>query len=619
MKYIRIILIIVLAAASIGVSADKKKKMTWPTDKGYIARRTATIQAMDSVLKLSGYNPDPLMRFADVKCQEFNNDPELMRAIASGFAFNAGYVKESAIRYQKIKSLYPDDFESYSSYAAMLFDVSITVKPDGSLSRDTSQFNLAKAQIDSAKVAFPQSKAPYLWWLDRCTRYAYNDALVQSFRDEVEAYRKAFPEDNADFVAASYMGDAKIEMNMANFNNLYDEERELQDYLRVDAEEYRRMETQKFFDKIDINTLSLDNLYTLTVFYYQSTESKFLGRDGRALLYEKGLAPAKLGVEKYPDRVNFSRFQLYHAAELAKIYDYRADQARRKRDSDLQEKELANRDTIAAQGIAGAEKLMSMTDTLLRRDYYFGAVAYQFKGQYDKAIDLYKKALGPILIKDVLKYRDQYHNCDSITIYQNLAECYMQLKQYENAIAQNLALFDIRKAHGTAVGISDVANIASLYREMGNDTTRTQQERFAAFVSADSIYACIQDSIDAGSVNYTSADGYTGYYIYQRFIVRNNRRMGMNSLSEYAERENYLVDEVAEQLIRVVEPIANKSDREKAYLVNAALTLWRPNYNNKDYKACLPYQKIISKYDPETADSYKVYFDAAVKRARTQR
>ena len=93
----------------------------------------------------------------------------------------------------------------------------------------------------------------------------------------------------------------------------------------------------------------------------------------------------------------------------------------------------------------------------------------------------------------------------------------------------------------------------------------------------------------------------------------------MNSLSEYAERENYLVDEVAEQLIRVVEPIANKSDREKAYLVNAALTLWRPNYNNKDYKACLPYQKIISKYDPETADSYKVYFDAAVKRARTQR
>ena len=318
MKYSKYFLVILLAAIATGTFAAKKKK-TWPTDKAYITKRTATIQAMDSVLKLSGYNPDPLMRYADMKCKEFDYDPELMRGIASGFATHAGYIKESSMRYQEIKRLYPDDFESYSSYAATLFDHSIKVNPDGGLTRDTAELNLAKAQIDSAKVALPGSKAPYRWWLARCTRYAYNDALIQSFRDEVEAYRKAFPDDNADFVAANYLGDAKIEMNMANFNTLYDEERQLQDYLRADAEEYRRREAQKYFDKIDINTLPLDNLYQLTVFYYQSTESRFMGRDGRALLHEKGLEQASLGTEKFPEEKNFNRLQLWHAAELAKI------------------------------------------------------------------------------------------------------------------------------------------------------------------------------------------------------------------------------------------------------------------------------------------------------------
>ena len=612
MKYIRIILIIVLAAASIGVSADKKKKMTWPTDKGYIARRTATIQAMDSVLKLSGYNPDPLMRFADVKCQEFNNDPELMRAIASGFAFNAGYVKESAIRYQKIKSLYPDDFESYSSYAAMLFDVSITVKPDGSLSRDTSQFNLAKAQIDSAKVVFPQSKAPYLWWLDRCTRYAYNDALVQSFQDEVEAYRKAFPDENADYVAASYMGNAKIEMNMANFDNVYDEESDTRDKLRTDAEYRRRLLTQEYYDKIDVNSLSVENLYALTYFYYQSTESKYLGRDGRALLHQKGLERAKLGVEKYPEEINFSRFQLYHAAELAKTYDYRINQAKRNKDTDLQEQETANRDTTAAEGVAGAERLISKTDTLLRRDYYFAGVVNQFKGEYEKAIDLYKKAMGPILIKDELRYKAQYHNCDSVTIYENIADCYSALSQYENAVAQYNALYDLREKHGVRLNINDVLNLATLYKNLGNDTSRTQKERFEAFVAVDSLYANIQDSIDAGSEYFPFTEGRVGYYPYQRLAIRNR----MNRLSDYKDRENYLSREIAEDMVRRIEPVADKSKTEKDLISIAADNLWRYYFVQKDYKACLPYQRLIAKYDPDAAETYKKNFEFARRHAR---
>jgi hypothetical protein len=611
MKYVRLILILVLAIASINVSAKKKKK-EWPTDSAYIAHRRATIMAMDSVLKLSGLNPDPLMRFADQKCAEFNNDPELMRGFASGFAFSAGYIKESMQRYQKIKLLYPKDFESYSGYAATLFDFSINVNPDGSLTRDPELLNLAKAQIDSAKAAFPDSKAPYLWWLNRCTRYAYNDALVESFQNEVEAYRKAFPKENADYLAATTMGDPKIEMNMTNFDNVYDYDNNAPDKLRSDAEYRRRMLTQEYYDKIDINSLPEDNLYALTYFYYQSTESKYLGRDGRFLLHEKGLERAKLGVEKFPNFTNFSRLQLWHAAELAKTYDYRINQAKRNKDKELQDQETANRNTTAAEGLIGAEHLMSMTDTLLRQDYYFAGVVNQYKGNYSAAIENYQKALGPIkYLEAKLPYKAPYHNCDSITIYENLASCYNAANQSDNAIAQYHALNELKSRHNTRISINDVLNLITQYRAIGNDTSRTQKERFEAYVAVDSLFANIQDSIDAGSEYFPFTEGRVGYYSYQRMAIRSR----MNQLSDYKERDNYLVLESAEEVVRRIDPLPEKSSTEKDLISMAAVRLWSTYYNQKDYKSCLPYQKILMKYDPETSDTYKKNFEYARRHA----
>lgn len=611
MSYARIVLIMILAIFSVSVSADKKKKV-WRTDSAYLAQRYATIQAMDSVLKnVSG--TDALMHFADMKCKEFDNDPVLMRAIASSFATRAGLIDLSVKRYQKIKESYPQDFESYSNYAATLFDFSIKVKPEGNLERSPEWFQLAKAQMDSAKVALPKSKAPYLWWLERCTRYAYNDSLIKSFQDEVEAYRKAFPDDNADFVAANYLGDADIEMNMSNFSKLYDEQRELQDYLRADAEEYRRREAQKYFDKIDIHTLPLDNLYQLTLFYYRSTESKFLGRDGRALLHEKGLEQASLGTEKYPEEKNFSRLQLWHAAELAKTYDFRINQAKKNKDADLQAKETANRDTTAAQGLIGAETLMSKTDTLLRQDYYFAGVVNQFKGKYDEAIELYKKAMGPLRnIEAKLPYRAPFHNCDSLTIYQNMVDCYSRANHHEEAIAQINALCDLKTQHGQSRNINDYVDLVSQYRAIGNDTLKIQSERFAAYVAVDSLFACIQDSIDAGSDNFPFQEGRVGYYPYQRMLIR----MRMNSLSDYKERDNYLYLESAEDVVRRIEVVVDKSSIEKDLISNAAVRLWSSYYNMKDYKSCLRYQTILSKYDPETADTYKKNFEFARRHAR---
>ena len=605
----KICLLAIMVIVCVSVSAEKKQS------EKYIEKRTAAIQEMDSILKYGDKSPWELRELADKKCKEFKKDPVLMRAIASAFATRAGLIEDSKARYREIKRKYPKDFESYSDYAATLFDYSIKVNPNGSLTRDPEYFDLAKAQMDSAKVVFRNSKAPYLWWLNRCVRYAYNDAMVKSFQDEVEAYRKAFPDENADYEAAKIMGDSEIEMNMINFDNVYDPVSETSDKLRLDAEYHRRMLAQKYYDKVDINRLPAEDLSNICYYYYISTESKYLGRDDRALLHEKGLDCAKVGIESFPDKLNVSRFQLWHAAELTKTYDLRVTQAKRNRDKKLQAKETAKRDMIAELGLSGANKLMSNTDTLLRQDYFFAGIVNQYSGKYDEAVKNYKKAVGPLhLIKAKLPYKAPFHNCDSISIYQNLADCYSNANRHNDAITQLNALYNLRNQHGKSKALTDFMDLVTEYRAIGNDTLKTQKERFEALVTADSLYACIQDSIDAGSENFIFTKGFTGYYTFQRMQIRNM----MGRLSDYQDREIYLPTEMAADIVRKVEPVAEKSDRETSILGMAALLLWRDKYNNKDYKACLEYQDLITKYDPDAAELYKKPFEHAKKQARKQ-
>ena len=66
------------------IAAQKQK------DIEYIARKKATIAAMDSLLKNAQVQLDVLIKFADQKCKEFHNDPELVSAIAMSFAIYAG-------------------------------------------------------------------------------------------------------------------------------------------------------------------------------------------------------------------------------------------------------------------------------------------------------------------------------------------------------------------------------------------------------------------------------------------------------------------------------------------------------------------------------------------------
>lgn len=609
MKLTRLLLTLTLLSLVTFTYADKKKNAK------YIERRSAAIEEMFSILH---GDPRPMMEIADKKCKEFKYDPELMREIAKCF-YSVGLTEQSIQRFQQIKRMYPNDFKSYSDYAAILFDLSIRDDHNDGIILDSLYFNLAKAQMDSAKVAFPKSKEPYQWWLLHCAPYTYNWNLLHSFKNEVETFRKAFPRENADYEAAKILSDNAFKVVITNSKTpsyAYFPEEENEDIsFRIERSyAFHRSElARKYYDKVDINSLQADELCKLTYFYYQCTESKYVSRDERALLHEKGLECAKLGVEKYPLKADFHRFMLWHAAELAK----NREKFSKYLDNDLQAQKNANYETIAEQGLVGAERLMTMTDTLLRQDYYFAAVVNQIKGYYDVAIENYQKAMGTMrYFKNIeLPYKTPYHNCDSIIIYQNIARCYNSAKEYDKAISQQKALINLIKKHA-GLKYTDLLDLIRYYGPLADDPTRTQKERFATYITIDTLYAEIQDSVDADKelIDFFPK-GYEGVYLYRRLINRSK----MDKLDDFSQRENYQAVEIAEEIVKRIEPLPEKSEREIIMMSLAYEVIWRDYYKKEDYKNALTYINLEIKYDPSKKEIYKNTLDALAKLARRQR
>lgn len=601
MRYARIVLIMILAIFSVSVSADKKKKV-WRTDSAYLAQRYATIQAMDSVLKnVSG--TDALMRFADMKCKEFDDDPKLMRPIASLFATRAGLIDLAVKRYQEIKKCYPNDFESYSDYAATLFDYSIKVNPNTSLNWERrAWFDLAKAQIDSAKVALPDTISPYLWWIARCTQYAYNDSMQFFIKHEVEELQRKFPNKNADYLAARIIGNTKdYQLKMDDFEHIeIDNGDEKVDKWRFQAQDKRSELAQNYYDKADINNLSDYQLATIANYYYESTETKNMYNYTRAKLYEKGLQRAALGMKKFPNYNDFKYLQIWNAAELSR-YHYKVanSDSVKKMGEERRWDELDLCNNYATQALQAYESLNIQADSIDYKTVLYAAMSKQYSGKYEDAMQLYRQGLNNMQYvkqKDRAPlYKSQYHDLDSLTAFQNMIACYKSLDNYEQAIDLLNMFYDLRKQHGYQLVGNDLLALAALYVPIGNDETRTQKERFDAFVAIDSLYGEFQDSIDVENKDYMLKDGYTGYYTLQRMQIRKT----MNGLEDYKNRENYLATEMADDVIRRIESVEMKSNDEKKYLYIAIEYQWYNYYQKENYEEAIKYLTIGIKLIPD--------------------
>ena len=93
----------------------------------------------------------------------------------------------------------------------------------------------------------------------------------------------------------------------------------------------------------------------------------------------------------------------------------------------------------------------------------------------------------------------------------------------------------------------------------------------------------------------------------------------MNSLSDYEDREDYQLLEIAEEIYRRIDPLPEKSENEISWIGSALGTIWRDYYKAKDYKSALKYLNLEIKYDPTKKQRYKETVDYITRMAKRQR
>lgn len=557
------------------IAAQKQK------DIEYTARRNATIAAMDSLLKNAQVQPGILMKFADQKCKEFHKDTLLMSRIAEFFATRNGQIEMSIERFRELKKEHPKYLAGYFNYANTIHSHGTKVTPEGGLQRDPKYRDLAKAQIDSAKAVAPKSIQPYLAWIGICAPFAFSEAVSADIDAEVTAMNKAFPQADAYFIAADILRNSNL--HVQNIPNDSTGQKQKSDW--------RFLVDQKalnYYEKADVKSMNAPKLEFLTSHYYQVTKSPYLDSQKKRPMFQKGLERAQQGMERFPDNPQFCRLALWHAAELTK-------------NTVKTDKQQSSQYAETAHHASERFISLSKTDSVIGVDYFYDGLVLQYLNRYSEAIPKYRKAL-----ENHLPSYDSYRR-DSLTAYENLSDCFMQISDFEDATAAQKALIQIKKRR-RQYGFSDAYNLARNYEIIGSDTLMTINERMRAYISADSIYNEIRASVDKGEKGFELNEGYTGYGAYLSLRVRKNMDKIM------PDRIECPTSQMAETVIKKLEPITKLSDNEKGFLITSYDFLRLYYYKSDDFKESLRMAEAVERIAPGTYS--KDVMDAHRKSAR---
>ena len=542
MKSLRSIIVVLVSMLPLSTYAQSK-------EVEYNARRAATIQAMDSVLKYAQIDPGTLMKYADDKCKAFKNDSVLMDSIADAFSAYGGFHDQSIERFRELKRIHPKYLGGYLSYAARMHSVGIQMM-NGQIQLDPKYRKLAKEQIDSIKKISPNSEVPYISWLKLCSKYVIIRTIQEDFRNEVAAYDKAFPQSNAYYVAGNLLSETKLDLSQFSKD---DQNRYSKTFLNF---------TREFYDALNPQTMTPNQLTNSSLYYYTTVGRwrTIMDSLSRIDYFEKGRELAQRGIEKHPDSIRLQRLFLWHSAELMK-YDK------------VQEIFYATEATKAAT------TLIEHSD-ILGKDYFYYALALQKLKKETEAIEMYWKALNK---GKGLRYNDREYNCDSTTAYNNIIVCYNNMKDYKNAIAITQIRNEILTKKGKQLAREDLATLGEYYDKFGRDTLNSIEERYGAFLKSDSLYTIIQERINDGTyTNPVSRDGslMSGMYTYRRM---------QNSVyvKSRLKRDEVSPHEIARQLVDILKPIAEKSRVERNYLGTAYVQLMMYYDAAKDYKNAL--------------------------------
>lgn len=318
------------AAAKTTASKTSKtnKKLKKDTPE-YEAQMRASKIAMDSVLKYNRETGDMLMKFADIQCEKFGNDPVFMDSVAESFytIYNNEIFGER--RYSALKKMYPEYTEAYLTEARLFHSMAWYEDAEGWHFK-TDLLKKAKEKIDSAKIVMPNDPEPYMVWFRLQAKRMPTDA-----DKEIDTLKLVIPSYPADLEAAKTY-----------------------DYMATG--EYRAL-LQNAFDHycaVDMNTMKNTDLYNFAFLCTRANIKEF---------WERGDSVVKFCSKKYPEYHNINRMGLWISGKLRKW------------------------DDAIEFGETFFEKCDTIQKTYI--DYQWLALAYFTTKKYDQAIEWYEKMI----------------------------------------------------------------------------------------------------------------------------------------------------------------------------------------------------------------------------------
>lgn len=547
------LLIVLSWFAFLPIAAQKQK------DIEYIARRNATIAAMDSLLKNAQVQRDILVKFADQKCKEFHKDPVLMSAIATSFAIYAGHEDIAVSRFQELIKSNPKNEQCYIDYANLLYSLALK---QGTASIEADYVKRAKLQIDSAKVVAPKSLKPYQAWVGFRAPYVHISGVEEDVAQEIEAWNKRHPDSQAYLMAARIFMDADI----SKINN---------EDLKKGADQQRIINMAVgYFEKAGVENMRRTEILDLARQYYQSS----IYTTDKVPVFEKGAAMACKGLSLSSEMsereriITFGKYVLWNGAQIA------------------------SRDTTDL-GRVWADSAAVMADAYCRypsdmgwQDCFYSALAYQEKERYEESIAMYRKALASAGIVD----NNQYFRIGAFPAMENIISCYQRLRDYASVIDERKKMIS-RKQEKSVLSHRDLRNLVLDYNRIVRDDKSNAQDSILAYQGIDATCQVIIDSIESGK--YADMSDPSQYYWLQM-----NAHKRLDKLMP-GQHDSQLTRNCADRVIRRLEKVSGRSEAENSRLADA-YSVWANYYIGlKDMRKWAAYAQSILDVYPDYLSS----------------
>jgi len=541
------------------VNAQKTESIEW------IAKREATRMVLDSMIKNMnklGADLDKIQALVDEKCREMKDDPELMSKIAMDFSTLGGQDGVADERFAKLKKKYPKYIGGYVDHANLLQDNGLL---KDAITKNDLYMKRAKAQLDSAKMADPRSMRPYSAWIQWRAPLIKMDGVEEEIMAEVEAWNKQFPDSGAYARAAALVMEARpLVSNVYNYKDRYDDELKM------------RL-AEKLLEKAGSENTSLAMLTELAKNYFY------------AGYFQRGANVAELGLQTGKNDTVFHSWSLWNNAMAARR-SIRGD-----------------KDSITGwqhlnKALASVDWLKAHPEKMEFLDYVYTGIACQEGGKYQEAIDAHEKALANYKASIGKGFQT-----DKIEIYNNLFECVNHEADLMARIEKQKELLRQVELIDTSFQSSHLQDIAKTYESIGrNGDVYTDAERLSAYASADSIWASLQNAVDAGRINLPDK-----YSRHSFLFSQINTRRNMDRIDK--ERSFMTSIELYEKVVNRLENQAELRDDERKSLISSASNL-AAYYSKLNNPVVGYYAKIWLELDPNIPEDIVKTLKKAVRK-----